>query len=512
MEDLLKLIEITKKRGQRSIQLVNLNFRKKEVSKDNQLYDGIVSGQYPSDEEAAKSMFRSHPGNRNYRNAKAKLKQKLLNHLYFLDYDKNTYTLYNKCEYECRHMLHQCQILINEGAYDIATNILPQLIKNAKQFECIDILLEALAMQRNDFARQGKVTPYQEVCEEIAYYRDFKLAIEEAEAAYQDILVFVNKSVSAQNRVMSNIPETVDKLQNYAQKYKSRQIDRLVFLLQTLYNELSWNFKDNIRLCDTIEEKYLKKDNCLIEVDLNKNDVVLTKLKAYYCLRDAEQGGAYAQKTAKLFKAGSSQWYRFMELHLLLMMKGQQYKKAGEIFRKVRTNKSFSLLPEMDKKRWNIYRGFLVFVNDSKLLRWGFDLEKFVDTMPNYPKEYSSYNIARLIIQYMYLLREGRIEEVRSRVEELQQYNSTHLDKRHNYRNSIFIRLLSIVTEKEFNYEQIEEKGRTYYNKLRKIDIPSDPGVDMEIISYDVLYGFILEYLKSNKLYVHYRFYNLNAV
>ncbi|AHM61218.1 hypothetical protein D770_14820 [Flammeovirgaceae bacterium 311] len=512
MEDLLKLIEITKKRGQRSIQLVNLNFRKNEISKDNQLYDGIVNGQFLNDDEAAKAMFRSHPGNRNYRNAKAKLKQKLLNHLYFLDYDKSTYTLYNKCEYESRHMLHQCQILVKEGAHDIAANVLPTLIKHAKQFECIDILIEALSLQRNDYARQGKVTPYQEVTEELAYYQGFKQAIEEAEAAYQGILVYVNKSVSAQNRVMSDIPETVVKLQKYAQKYKSRQIDRLVFMLQTLYNELSWNFKENIRLCDAIEDRYLKKDNSLVEIDLNKNDVVLTKLKAYYCLRDAEGGGAYAQKTSKLFKAGSSQWFRFMELHFLLMMKGLQYKKAGEIFRKVRTNKNYSVLPELEKKRWKIYRAFLVFVNDSKLLRWGFNLEKFVDTMPDYPKEFSSYNIARLIIQYMYLLRDGRIEEVRRRVEELQQYNSTHLDKRHNYRNSIFIRLLSIVTEKEFNYDQIEEKGRTYYNKLRKIDIPSEPGVDMEIISYDVLYSFILEYLKSNKLYVHYRFYNVNAV
>jgi hypothetical protein len=512
MEDLLKLIEITKKRGQRSIQLVNLNFRKNEISKDNQLYDGIINGQFLSDDEAAKAMFRSHPGNRNYRNAKAKLKQKLLNHLYFLDYDKTTYTLYNKCEYECRHMLHQCQILVKEGAHEIAANVLPTLIKNAKQFECIDILIEALTLQRNDFARQGKVTPYQEVSEELAYYQSFKQAIEEAEAAYQGILVFVNKSVSAQNRVMSNIPETVAKLQKYAQKYKSRQIDRLVFMLQTLYNELSWNFKDNIRLCDAIEDRYLKKDNSLVEIDLNKNDVVLTKLKAYYCLRDADGGGAYAQKTSKLFKAGSSQWFRFMELHFLLMMKGLNYKKAGEIFRKVRTNKNYSVLPDLEKKRWKIYRAFLVFVNDSKLLRWGFNLEKFVDTMPDYPKEFSSYNIARLIIQYMYLLRDGNIEEVRRRVEALQQYNSTHLDKRHNYRNSIFIRLLSIVTEKEFNYDQIEEKGRTYYNKLRKIDIPSEPGVDMEIISYDVLYSFILEYLKSNKLYVHYRFYNISAV
>ena len=115
MEDLLKLIDIAKKKGQRSIQLVNQNFRKKEVSKDNLLYEGIIEGKFDTDELAAKKMFRSDPGNRNYRNAKRKLRQKLLNHLYFLDYDKETYSGFDKCNYECLHLLHQCKILICEG-------------------------------------------------------------------------------------------------------------------------------------------------------------------------------------------------------------------------------------------------------------------------------------------------------------------------------------------------------------------------------------------------------------
>jgi hypothetical protein len=512
MEDILKLIDITKKRGQRSIQLVNQNFRKKEVSKDNLLYDGIINGKFDNDEQAAKLMFKAKPGNRNYRNAKGKLKQKLLNHLYFLDYDKSTYTLYNKCEYECLHLLHQCKILIREGANDIAIKLLPQLLKNARQYECVDIMVEALTILRNEYARMGKATPFYETQQELDYYLSFKQALDESETAYHEIVVFVNKSVSAQNRILSKIPDTLTTLQERGQRFKSRQIDRLVFKLQSLYNDLSWNFQENIRLCTEIEDRYLRKDNSEIEINLSKKEVAFTKLKAYYSLQDAEQGGAYALKSMKLFKAGSRRWFEFMELYFLLMMKGEKYKKAGEIFRKVRTNKNYSLLEDLDKEKWQIYRAYLIFVNDSKLLRWGFNLEEFVAELPAFGKEQSSYNVATLIIQYIYLLKEGNIDEVRSRINALQQYNSTHLDKRHNYRNSIFIRLLSIVTEKDFNYELIEEKGKNYYNKLSNANIPSDPQTDMEIIPYEKLYRYILEYLKTNKIYVHYRFYNLNVV
>ena len=62
-------------------------------SKDNLLYEGIISGEFDSDEVASKKMFEADPGNRNYRNAKGKLKQKLLNHLYFLDYEKEIYII-----------------------------------------------------------------------------------------------------------------------------------------------------------------------------------------------------------------------------------------------------------------------------------------------------------------------------------------------------------------------------------------------------------------------------------
>lgn len=512
MEDILRLIDITKKRGQRSIQLVNQNFRKKEISKDNLLYDGIINGKFDSDEKAAKAMFKAKPGNRNYRNAKGKLKQKLLNHLYFLDYDKSSYTLYNKCEYECLHLLHQCKILIREGANDIAIKLLPQLLKNAKQYECIDMVVEALTILRNEYARMGKATPFYEAQQELEYYLTYKQALDESEKAYHEILVFVNKSVSAQNRILSKIPDTVAILQKYAKRYNSRQIDRLVFKLQSLFNELSWNFEENVRLCTEIEDKYLKKDNSEVEINLSKREVAFTKLKAYYCLKDAESGGAYAVKSMKLFKSGTPRWFQFMELYYLLMMKGENYKKAGEIFRKVRTNKNYNSLEVLQKEKWQIYRAFLIFVNDSKLLRWGFNLEEFVAELPDYPKEHASYNIACLIIQYLYLLRDGNIDELRRRIDSLQHYSSTHLDKRHNYRNSIFIRLLTIITEKDFNYELIEEKGKNYYNKLVNANIPSDLEVDIEIIPYEKLYNYILEYLRTNKIYVHYRFYNLNAV
>ncbi|MGB3181445.1 MAG: hypothetical protein WBB45_08645 [Cyclobacteriaceae bacterium] len=512
MQELLTLIEIVRKKGQRSIQLVNQNFRKKEISKDNQLYEGIIAGNFLSDDEAADEMFSADPGNRNYRNAKGKLRQKLLNHLYFLDYEKNVYTAYEKCEYECRHSLHQCKILIREGADDIASRILPQLIKDAQQFEFTDVALQAMEMLRNQYASSGKTTPFFELQEEINQYRQFQNAVLECEEKFQTRMVFINKSISAQNRVVGDMPKVIQFIQKQADTFKSKRLDILAKRLKMVYFQLNWQFEKCVDLCTELEQKYLSKSYHDIDVGLDKKEIAFQKLYAFFFLKHVKAGATYAEKNMQLFKDGTQEWFNFVEYYFLLLMRSEKYKKAGDLFRKVRTNKNYNALQDMDRERWQIYRAYLVFVNDSKLLKWGFDIDGFLQAIPDYQKEYNGLNIATLVIQFLYLLREGEVDEVRKRIDAVQQYSSTHLDKRHNYRNSIFIRMMSIVTEKDFDFELVHEKGQNYYKKLVRNQIPGDLQNDVEVISYETLWDYVLNILKTNKRYVHYRFYNMEVM
>jgi hypothetical protein len=508
MEEILKLIEITRKKGQRSIQLINQNFRKKEVSKDNLLYEAIISGKYITDEEAAQDMFHTDPGNRNYRNTKGKLKQKLLNHLYFLDYEKDVYTNYQKTEYESHHLLHQCKILVDENAGDIAIRRLPQLVKTAKEFEFTDIAIQALLLMRNQFAREGKSSAFNDINKELSHFRLFHDAQMDCEELYYEVMAHINKSLSSQNKIVEKIPDYINEIAAKAKKFSSNRLDILGKKLQLIFNDLNMQFNDNIRLCDSLEKDYLLKPNEEITVDLNREELAFIKMYSYFFLKDITNGERYAQKQLNIFKTGSEEWFRFIEYYLLLAMSGERYKKAEEIYRLVRTNKNFNQLPEEITGRWQIYRAYLLFVNETKLLKWGFDANEFVKTIPDYPKHLVGYNIAILVVQFLYLLREGMVNDVKARVKELEKYSSAHLDKRNNYRNSVFIRMLAIVTEKEFNYELISEKSSNYLRKLQKAKIPFDLKVELEVIPYEMVWAYIMDILKTNKLYIHYRFYN----
>lgn len=510
MEDLVRLIEIAKKKGQRSIQLVNQNFRKKEISKDNQLYEGIISGEFTSDDAASVKMFESDPGNRNYRNAKSKLKQRLLNHLYFLDYDKEIYTNNQRMYYECLHILHQAKILFLEDSSEIAMRLLPHLLRVCTEYEFYELKIEGLTLQRNEYAHMGKLTPYEEAEAQINATAEILSQVRSCEQKYYTTLVNVNKSVSAQQRVIDEIPAAIKSIEETARKLNSCRLEVICYKLKLLYNQLTWEFKNNLMLCNEIEKKYLNKPNAEVEVELNKAQIALLKIYCYYNTSDVENGRAYAKEAIDLFKNGSPDWFDFMEYHFLLLMRGELYKDAGKVFRAVRTNKNYGLLEEVEKERWQIYRAFLVFVNDEKLLKWGFDLEEFLKAVPDYPKELQNYSTATLVIQFLYLLRDTNITRLKEVLAEIQKYNSEHLDKRSNYRNSIFIRLISTIPDLEYNHDAVKERGSVYFSKLKKTKIPAEIKADLEVIPYEVLWGYILKILQSNKFYVHYRFYDIH--
>ncbi len=512
MKDLRRLIRLIKKKGQRSIQLVNNNFRKNETSKDNLLYEGIINNQFTNDEDAAQAIFDTDPGNRNYRNAKGKLRYKLLNHLYFLDYDKESYTQYQKVEYECLHTLHQCKILINEGAADLAAKLLPQLIKTAEEFEFVEIAVDALTLLRNHYAKKGKVTPFTETTESLEAQRKLQQVVQDCRDLYFTTIVHINKSVSAQNRVIDQVPEAIEKINKEAQKQNSNSLHVLASKLELTYNSMQWAFEKNIKLCNELEKKYLNRSSDEIVVDLDRHEIAFTHLKSHLYKGDIKEGVEYAKNQLRLFRPSGRTWFRFAEYYFLLLTKGEQYEEASALFRTIRTNKNYNTLPDPIRNRWYIYRAYLIFFNDSKILRWGYNIDEFIVNKPAYPREYAGLNVATLTIQFLFLLREGYIEEIKACIAEIQQYKSAHLDKRHNYRNSIFIRMLEIVVEKDFEVEKIQEKGHTYYKKLLKHRIPSDINQDSEVIPYEKIWEHVLNIIKSNKAYTHFRFYSAKAM
>src|SRR5687768_11329897 len=115
MEELKELVKIVTNRGHKKIALLKWN--EKRLSKDMELFYGIQKGEYTNDEQAASQLYNSTPEQAAYKMAKSRLKKKLLNHLFFLDFSGNRSKISHKYEQTCLNLLHQSRMLINIGEY-----------------------------------------------------------------------------------------------------------------------------------------------------------------------------------------------------------------------------------------------------------------------------------------------------------------------------------------------------------------------------------------------------------
>jgi len=304
MEELQKLISIIRQKSQRSIQLVNQNFRKSQISKDNMLFEGIVNDIFNTEEKAARHLFNTDPGNRNFRNTKAKLKQKLLNHLYFLDYNKSGYTNFQRAKYECLHTLHQMKILMMEEAGCIAIRKLPVLIKTAKEYELIELALDGLLLMRNEFSELGRCSSLNISEREIQDLRPFHDAILSSEEIFYDTMALINKSYSSGEKVLEEIPDKIGEINKTAKYFQSARLDILARTLEIAYNKLTHSYEEILNLCNQLEKKYIPSDISEIQVDINYREITFLKMYCLYALNKVEEGILYAQKKDTLFKEG----------------------------------------------------------------------------------------------------------------------------------------------------------------------------------------------------------------
>jgi hypothetical protein len=116
MEELKELVKIVTNRGQKNISLLDLN--EKKLSKEMELFFGIQKGLYANDEQAAAQMYDSTPDDAKYKMLKSRLRKKLLNHLFFLDFSGSRFKISHKYEQECLNLLHQSRMLIAKQTFE----------------------------------------------------------------------------------------------------------------------------------------------------------------------------------------------------------------------------------------------------------------------------------------------------------------------------------------------------------------------------------------------------------
>ena len=141
MKKLQELVGIVSRIKTQRIELIGTN-NTKYGKLIMQLYEGIASGKYKSDKEAAIDIYGLDYTPNNYAHLKKALNKKLLNTLFFIDISNDRFTDFQKAHIAAERERSAIRILLARGAKKLSIGLAEKLLKRSMKFELTEISLE----------------------------------------------------------------------------------------------------------------------------------------------------------------------------------------------------------------------------------------------------------------------------------------------------------------------------------------------------------------------------------
>jgi len=147
MKILQEIIQVLLKYKTNRIEI--LEHSTKKNSQLVEFYDGIIDGTITSDEDAAAHFFEGDTQGQNYKNLKTKLKNRLINTIFFVDTTQSMFNDFNQAKLNCYKEWAAAKILISHQARASGVNICLKVLKQAKKIELPELIIEISKDLRN---------------------------------------------------------------------------------------------------------------------------------------------------------------------------------------------------------------------------------------------------------------------------------------------------------------------------------------------------------------------------
>ncbi len=448
-----------------------------------------------SDKIAARELYNSSPNDFRYKMLKHRVKSKLYDLLLLYEYEDNEDNLVYRKEQHCQQILLKANILFRNQKFLLAAGLANKVVVISGQFSFTNQQILAYEIILASLAFTGKQSSYEN---QLAVYNDLlqkKFSERKAQSIYQSVRASIFKNIkSRKNTVESLKPKVyeVKKLWEMAGTYESFNS---YYKLSMLYYELIGDF-------DKILQLTFYSENLLMNGSVNhyRFDSLYNKFILVYAhlrLKKYNSGLNYAKDFIRYFDEKSINWFSFQENFFLLAVHSKNYELAEVILFQVFNNSYIDKLSVSTKERWKIYQAYYLmltqsYVNSSNLLN------PFLLSLPEYSKDKQGFNVAILILQFIYYLQRKESEALLYRIESLKKYILAHLKENFSLRSKLFLKLLILIVTEDYDAESSRKKGKKLFQKLADTPIPGDAFAEIEIVPYEHLWEHILDTLQTH--------------
>ena len=497
VNEVANLVRIVTSRAVIAVPMLDL--RSKQASKERSFVEILRNAPEATQLQIAKGVYgKATPANlQALQKLQSRVQTKLLNQLYFLDHSDERHLVSRRYELECLDLLHKVSILYAERDFKLAERLLVRCLRLAETGEFTQYLVLAARMLRSLYGEQRKPVPYKKATQTLLRAKQQLEWEDEAEQLHADIQLAVTSTVAARRNLLAAMPGHLAQLEELNKRARSFGTYNALYRARIAYEELQGDFKEVIRVVVAAERHLHAGKLNPRRFDLRFNHFMT--IYAYLRSRQPVRGLQLAERYIRDFHPSSNNWFYFQEHHLLLALHAGRYELAQQLLDTVAKNPAIMGQRAAATQRWDLYRSYLNFVLPAPrvLSARQRQVAQQMLLLPEYSRDKRGHNVAILVLQLLHFLRERNLEPVLLRLERLRKYQQRHLAEASTLRSRLFLRLLQIIVEKNFDPKRAAERGQNLLQQLRDAPPPGEAFAEVEIIPYENLWVIVLELLRE---------------
>ena len=461
-------------------------------------YEGVKSGKFNTEISASETLLGCSPSDQPYQDLKVKLRNRLLNTVFFINTKKiKSDNKYDKIAIRCHKKWTAAKILYSLGAKDTAADIARQILPQARKAEISHMIVDLVSYLRFYYgAVQGNQKKFDHYNTLFHQYDQIVRWENKAQEYYAQLALYFTNSREEKSAIYEKAKSYYEELEAAIYEYKTH---RLIFYggLIKLITHMSINdYETSIEICKEMQNLL---DTNPLYPSTGKATFMHQQLICCIQLKLFKEGEELATKALSFLKPGFYNWFKHQELFFLLSTHTKNYQRAYEVLQETKKTKGFNKLDKNSKEIWIIYDMYAKYLvsqdkielpeGQSRKVR----LAKFLNEVPTYSQDKRGMNIAILVIQILFYIQRKDYDAAIDRIEAIEKYCSRYLKRDNDYRSNCFIRMILQLPAARFHPIASLRKAKKYHDALMSQPIEvAKQAHSIEIVPYEDLWEIAL--------------------
>lgn len=494
MRDLIELANLLNKTKLKSNGILDIILE--PGSKMQHLYDAIISQRIQSDEDALAWQLEADDDPAKLPNLKNKLKDRMLDSVFLLDFKEPGFSDRQRALYECHKKWAAAMMLIMRNAKVSGFDALEKLLRHTIRFEFTELTCDILRLLRIHYSTAGgDQKKYESIREQLHHYQELWHMENQVEDFYAELIVRYVNSKATKMEVSEQAKVYYSIVKPYLEQCDTFKVHIFGRMIQIIAYSSVNDYVTTARLCEEAVRFFDKKD---YDSGFALQVFYYNLITCYLQLREFNKGQVIIERCQSLVDTGSFNWFKLQELSFLLALHTAHYQAAAQVLEKVMDNPRFENQSFQITEIWKIYHAYVHFlikvgklspVNLSPRFNKKFKIAKFLNETPVFSKDKRGMNIPILIIQILYALVDRDYQQCMDRMESIEKYCSRYLKQNDTFRSNCFIKMLLQIPIYAFHGERVTRHTQKLYEMLCSVPMEvANQTYEIEIIPYEVLW------------------------